>query len=444
MTIHPDQRRVDVHPPLPREGRRGTPEFTALVQDHIAGSFYLDVGRCCDQDCAWCSTPSSDDSWEPREVLEARCSDATRLGWGPALFIGGEPSLYPDLEALMRHGRDQGVRSFGIMTNGSGLQDPARVRVLADLGMRYWQLSWDTSREETLLRALENISAAGAGDVIIYQVLHRGSLADLSSMVERVADLRTLHPMIRMLMAALVKPVGRAAEDPGQLPDFAAVPAVLADALTRSRGLDLPLWLPHLTGCLLPGHPEQHAALPWERVRVLEPRSGDTTPLEDDLLTKGAACRRCVLFEDCTGYYPAWGGGDPEAIFRPTGALLRDVPLVAEEEATSGAPSLIDRLRDRIAPALPAGWSLTNAEWIRPGTPRVLGLDIAGPDDAELAIRIASLESGEKGYIEAGGCVLWHGGEHLAPEGIAVLDGLRPLLEVEGATLAELLDAPDP
>ena len=194
----------------------------AKVEAPFSSAFHIDVGERCDHDCSYCSIQKTAE-FHSLEDVKRVVEFAGRHRLGTGIFIGGEPSIYPHLEAVMQHGHRFGVTDYGIMSNGSGLINARRVQRLRELGLRVWHLSWDHFDEAViarihgsentlgnLYRAIENIDRAGGGFVYLYQVIVADTYRSLAEMVSFVATLRDRYPSVRMLIGAVVKPLSEA------------------------------------------------------------------------------------------------------------------------------------------------------------------------------------------------------------------------------------------
>ena len=103
---------IEVHPVV--DGGRAWPP---LFRPYLP-AFYLDVGGRCNFACPYCSIDKSI-PFRPPEELERIIEIAGRSQLGTGIFIGGEPSIYPDLERVMEHGLSRGVSLARGRTRGS-------------------------------------------------------------------------------------------------------------------------------------------------------------------------------------------------------------------------------------------------------------------------------------------------------------------------------------
>jgi len=99
--------------------------------------------RRCNLACAYCN--EYDDRSAPVETAEMvrRIDRLAELGTTILTFSGGEPTLHPDLDALIRHGRRRGML-VTLITNGL-LLTPERIGRLNAAGLDYLQISIDNA-----------------------------------------------------------------------------------------------------------------------------------------------------------------------------------------------------------------------------------------------------------------------------------------------------------
>lgn len=77
----------------------------------------LVVVRRCNLSCGYCNEFDEVSPPVPTEVLQERIRHIRRLGAFSLEFTGGEPLLHPDLPALVRYARDQGILRVMMISN---------------------------------------------------------------------------------------------------------------------------------------------------------------------------------------------------------------------------------------------------------------------------------------------------------------------------------------
>src|SRR5262249_50686297 len=88
---------------------------------------WLEITRCCNLTCVHCYADSS-----PQLDLEGEMAladwlnvidEAVVLGCSRIQFIGGEPTLHPQLLTMIRHARTAGIASVEVFTNATSIND---------------------------------------------------------------------------------------------------------------------------------------------------------------------------------------------------------------------------------------------------------------------------------------------------------------------------------
>jgi uncharacterized radical SAM superfamily Fe-S cluster-containing enzyme len=147
------------------------------------------VTNACNMDCPICFTYNrSDRAYHMSREELCRLLDPLIERAGPLDLInitGGEPTMHPDILALLKECQRPEIGRVTMNTNGLRLaKDEEFCRALADLGV-YVVLSFDTFRPETAvkihggdvidrkLRALENLQRFGIGTTLL-NVMIRG------------------------------------------------------------------------------------------------------------------------------------------------------------------------------------------------------------------------------------------------------------------------------
>ena len=122
--------------------------------------FGVEITRRCTLRCPHCYTASGPRGADgPRaQVVIDLLRRLVPLGVRSVAFSGGEPLLRDDLEAIMLAGRQAGVRSYGLVTNGA-LVEPLRALSLRRAGLAIAQVSLD-GVDEADHRAVRGCSPA--------------------------------------------------------------------------------------------------------------------------------------------------------------------------------------------------------------------------------------------------------------------------------------------
>jgi MoaA/NifB/PqqE/SkfB family radical SAM enzyme len=114
------------------------------------------VIRRCNLACAYCNEYDKTSEPVPAARLEARLDKLAELGTSVVTLTGGEPTLHPDLDALIRRVRRHGMLA-GLITNGFFLM-PERIRRLNEAGLDHLQISIDNvDPDDVSVKSLKNL-----------------------------------------------------------------------------------------------------------------------------------------------------------------------------------------------------------------------------------------------------------------------------------------------
>src|SRR5579875_3720726 len=97
--------------------------------------------RRCNLACTYCNEFDRHSPPVPLAEMFRRIDKLGELGTSIITFSGGEPTLHPDLDALIRRVRDRDAIAT-IITNGYFLT-PSRIQRLNKAGLDYLQISID-------------------------------------------------------------------------------------------------------------------------------------------------------------------------------------------------------------------------------------------------------------------------------------------------------------
>ena len=97
--------------------------------------------RRCNLDCAYCNEYDKFSNPVPLNVMLRRIDRLADLGTTIITLSGGEPTLHPDLDAIIHRIRERGALAT-VITNGY-LLTPDRIKRLNRAGLDYLQISID-------------------------------------------------------------------------------------------------------------------------------------------------------------------------------------------------------------------------------------------------------------------------------------------------------------
>jgi MoaA/NifB/PqqE/SkfB family radical SAM enzyme len=143
-------------------GRRLPVLGSGVVHDdhgHVDGVAYdgrrnleLNVGMACNNACVFCVSglPEGKESrrWLPLDKAQRELQVAYDGGCRSIGFLGGEPTIYPDLLPAIRFAKELGYTRIALCSNGMKYDDPGFVRAVVDAGVTRFAVSVHSHRSE--------------------------------------------------------------------------------------------------------------------------------------------------------------------------------------------------------------------------------------------------------------------------------------------------------
>jgi molybdenum cofactor biosynthesis enzyme MoaA len=263
-----------------------------LSRTYFAEAFFpmvhVNTGPACNIRCVYCNVHGgADQRLYPADYImsvvdvAAEHVRAHEGGGRPTMdFIGGEPTLHPDLPKLVEHAKKTGFEQVTICTNGVLLLKPGYLDSLIAAGLTGVRYSFHDHRAEMANR-LADVPGLGPRYVEVATALL--SRRDLQTHLFRILLTETIDALpdyIRWLAAHnhTGRPVdltlgmpsmrGRMFENRELYPALAALRPAVESACALASSLGFELSFHHTPGCLLPGQPEVHACLHVETTQV--------------------------------------------------------------------------------------------------------------------------------------------------------------------------------
>ncbi len=288
-------------------------------RDDVYTRAKIKLGYACPYDCAFCECKKRRELPAPsKRALAEKVQLAARLGRKQALFSGGEPLLCPHLPVLMALAKRLGMTS-GLITSGTGLDDPARVETLRRAGLSFVQLSLHGASENThdaimgrgafgrAMNALENLAKAGVG-LRVNTVLTRKNLHEIEALAE---SLFAFSPLVHEL--SFLNP-----ERLSETEFETYVPTIAEAALAVRRTIlhvenhperpkDFRIVFTGFPLCALPRQNDWNGDLDaTDRAEISE--TTDRAFRRPEFLgrVKPEVCETCGYIEDCEGVYESY------------------------------------------------------------------------------------------------------------------------------------------
>lgn len=292
-----------------------------LLASRISPAIYVDLGRPCNAACIYCAVPPHLDTagFAQLERLQAHAELGAAAGCEKAILVGGEPTIYPELDRALAMLSRVGLRAgHVVMTNGLRLASAQMLDRLASGGVTTLHVSIDTADRETYARIArtdatfdaqwQGLSAAlgdGRFYVYVYACVTRLNAGTLGPLLREIADTaRRAGARTPPVLFAFAKPLGDGLVHADRLllspPERARVArAVVGDAAAHGvevgiRNLQACL-APELLPLLVDYHLEDYSIEVETGARVPYAHHAELTAVE--------ACSACAHRAVCPGVY---------------------------------------------------------------------------------------------------------------------------------------------
>lgn len=270
---------------------------------------HVQTGPRCNLRCTYCNVHGGDDPrlFETEYVeslvdLAATKIDRTR-GRATIDFIGGEPTLHPDLARLIRYARRQ-FDEVSICTNGVLLHKrPELLDQLVKAGLTMIRYSFHSHETDTAnaladVRGLDQAYVANAKRLLartdvhthFYRILLRDTVDALPQYMRFLSENnRTGRPIDLSLGMPSMR--GRLFDNPHLVPDLHRARAAAREAIALAAELGIELFLHHTPACLVPEAIDRASCLNVTTLQV-ESDSEEALSFEGDARYV-AACEGC-------------------------------------------------------------------------------------------------------------------------------------------------------
>lgn len=309
---------------------------TSPFDNHGAGRgrTLLRINGHCQMACAFCFVDRSAGD-RPLAELTAELDALAARHTDHVVFSGGEPTIHPDLPALIRHAAAAGYTTIEIQTNGVRCADPAYARTLVDAGLTKATVSLhslDPATSDAITRmpgafprtiaGLDALAALGV-ETQLAHVITRENFRALPAFTDGVLD-RFAGPGRRLSICFAIAQGISDLVSRWVLPTFTEIRPYVRDALDRcdARGVGYG----GLVGqggyppCMLDGELRYYRGV-LDKIY----KSADA----DAQFAKAPTCARCDFDPYCLGVrrdYLAHHGDAELVPFRIAPGSLADIP----------------------------------------------------------------------------------------------------------------------
>lgn len=321
--------------PVPADHPGGW-RYDAMVLTRPEGPFgppllpmvHIPLGTQCNNRCRYCNVrggedPGLHDPGYVATLLEHAARTFLPQGHAALDFIGGEPTLHPDLPALIARARDLGFPWITVCTNGRRLSQEGYLDRLVASGLNGVRFSMHDHRPDVAGDLAGRLDAGGAYLAAARRLLARTDVVPYFYRILLSSNLDGLAGHLRWLADHADRPVrvhlglpsrrGRMFENPSLFPPLDRLRPVVREAVALAAHLGVEVVLFHAPGCLLPERPDLAACLHVDTVQV-DAGTGAVVRLQfEGDAGHEEACGRCAWKARCPGLPRYYHEADPEA-----------------------------------------------------------------------------------------------------------------------------------
>ncbi len=285
------------------------------------------LGYDCNLGCTYCTIS---DEMRRRALPTARVAReidrAAARGFRDVAFTGGEPTIRPDLPALVQHARRRGFEHVKVASNGLRYAHAPYLDHLIACGVDRFHVSMHAPGDDAYEAVVRREATATLRRAAIEHLVARGldPVADLILKEDTYRDVRgwiagLRAQGVRRFALWLVSLTDQNKDNVAQLPRLSDVAPELAAAFDEAQEGGYEVVSLHVPRCFLPGH-EDHVRHPGaDVVTVVTP--DDVFDLADSRLGGGVkppGCEGCRWAEACPGlrpdYVAVFGAGEVRAV----------------------------------------------------------------------------------------------------------------------------------
>ncbi len=267
------------------------------------------LGLPCNNHCVFCAQRGLD---EAEESLETQGQP------GVVAFVGGEPTVDPELETNVRGARDRGATKVLVQTNGRRLAYAAYLDGLIEAGVTHFEVSlhgpdpkihdYHTSSEGSFKQTVRGILNLAKRDIelSVTTVVTRSNFRHLDALARLLRKLK-----VKAWLLTAARPIGAAEFDASSVPPrLGMLPRYLKPAIRDAHGIEMTF--SGIPACVVPS-----------------PRS--VRFLNDDRrgLSRAEPCVNCSLQTECPGVATDYAARSAAEDLAPFGTVLETKPPTA-------------------------------------------------------------------------------------------------------------------
>ncbi len=292
------------------------PEINRYCTEYLP-SLEVNIGSCCNFNCLYCCVGHEKKHARPLKDITDDILYGKKNGIEKISFSGGEPTIHPDLFALIKFSKDLGFRQILIATNGARLSSAGYLESLISCGATGFGISFDACEKELSERLWRSPSYELVREGL-ERVLHLPDVPLKVWTTVTAQNYRTLPELARYLVRVgkkarhrffpfleIVCPEENAWENRHSLvPRFTDVVPFVKEALRICHAAGIPMTYGSFPLCLFKGMEKycmEIHAMPFRLYRTGSGPVFDRLFLDLIRRVKAPQCRHCCFYRECVG-----------------------------------------------------------------------------------------------------------------------------------------------
>jgi MoaA/NifB/PqqE/SkfB family radical SAM enzyme len=293
----------------------------------MANLGYIQVTRICNQHCLFCSNPENQRTLEVKEAVR-QASQLRESGYDGVILTGGEPTLHPELGAIVR-----GVKKLGVhvrmITNGQKTAEPGVLKELVDAGLEQVHVSVHSFRPKVQNHLTSNPDSFSNLEKTFQAIGRLKLTCDVNTVIcaqnadhldETVRSIVERFGFVRHFVWNNIDPkMNRVAENPHTVAKLADLELSLARAVEFLESSGRTYRVERLPLCYMAGF--AHASTETRKIVKQEERTVHFLDEKGEIRQteffheKAPVCGHCRFDAICAGLYDLGGAYDPAELY---------------------------------------------------------------------------------------------------------------------------------
>lgn len=289
----------------------------------------LRLGKKCNVNCIFCNVPQESYPLKDMTLKEAKheIDKISSASKNPKLDIsGGEPSIYKNLNKIIKYASERSIKIIQLQTNGILLSDRDYTRRLKSSGLTgifvglhasipaiHDKMTGRRGAFKKCIMGIKNASASGL-QVILNPVVTTLNYKNMPSFINFIGN---KFPQIRSISLSVVQPRGRAWIKKNTVPRYSEIENSINEALRKSKKYNIKIINPYCGVPLCIGGWKEYLTNCVEYCQNLLNKKNGTENALDKEKIKAPQCLFCDLKEYCNGVWKEYAKIYPLSDLKP-------------------------------------------------------------------------------------------------------------------------------